>query len=241
MTLFSQIIQYTISGITSGSIYAVIGICWSVVYLITKVLNFTTGEFLMLGGMLTWGFHGAGLGIFPASLLAVAGTVCIAIVMERIAIRSVRYPSEMTYMMLTIAAASVIKGIVLLIWGSETRIIDPFFGTEAIHLFGATLTSQVLCVLALLVIATVGLSLFLNCTLLGKALRASSINLTGASLMGIDISRFKIRSDIRDNLEKIKGFVGQNGIFNYTPDNHNGLGAKMLCAGCSGERQVDTL
>ena len=45
---FSQLIQYTISGITSGSIYAAIGICRSVVYLITKVLNFTTGELLML-------------------------------------------------------------------------------------------------------------------------------------------------------------------------------------------------
>ena len=36
----------------------------------------------------------------------------------------------------------------------------------------------------------------------------------------------EIRAQIRDNLEKIKGFVGQNGIFNYSPDNHNGLGPK---------------
>jgi branched-chain amino acid transport system substrate-binding protein len=36
----------------------------------------------------------------------------------------------------------------------------------------------------------------------------------------------KIRSQLRDNLEQIKGFVGQNGIFNYSPDNHNGLGPK---------------
>jgi len=222
MTLFSQIIQYTISGITSGSIYAVIGICWSVVYLITKVLNFTTGEFLMLGGMLTWGFHGAGLGLFPASLLAVAATICIAAVMERIAIRPVRYPSEMTYMMLTIAAASVIKGIVLLMWGSETRIIDPFFGAEAIHFFGATLTSQVLCVLALLVIATVGLSLFLNRTLFGKALRASSINLTGASLMGIDISRFRLFCfGLAGGLGAITGIV-------ITPITFTGYGVGML-------------
>jgi branched-chain amino acid transport system permease protein len=87
MTLFSQILQYAISGLTGGSIYAVLGICWSVVYLITKVLNFTTGEFVMLGGMLTWGFHGAGLGLLPASLLAVVTTIALALVMERTAIR----------------------------------------------------------------------------------------------------------------------------------------------------------
>ncbi len=52
MTLLSQIIQYAISGITSGSIYAIVGICWSTVFLISGVLNFATGEFVMLGGML---------------------------------------------------------------------------------------------------------------------------------------------------------------------------------------------
>jgi branched-chain amino acid transport system permease protein len=192
MTLFSQIIQYAISGITSGSIYAVIGICWSLVYLITKVLNFTTGEFVMLGGMLTWGFRGAGLGLVPSILFAISCTILVSMILERIAIRPVRFPSEMTYMMITIAAASVIKGVVLLGWGSETRTIPAFFGTEVIHLFGATMTTQTLCVLGLLVLVTLGSSLFLNRTLFGKALRASAVNLTGASLMGIDISRFRL-------------------------------------------------
>jgi branched-chain amino acid transport system permease protein len=192
MTLFSQIVQYAISGITSGSIYAVIGICWSLVYLITKVLNFTTGEFVMLGGMLTWGFRGAGLGLVPSILFAISCTILVSMILERIAIRPVRFPSEMTYMMITIAAASVIKGVVLLGWGSETRTIPAFFGTEVIHLFGATMTTQTLCVLGLLVLVTLGLSLFLNRTLFGKALRASAVNLTGASLMGIDISRFRL-------------------------------------------------
>jgi branched-chain amino acid transport system permease protein len=95
-------------------------------------------------------------------------------------------------MMITIAAASVIKGIILLIWGSETRTIEPFFGNQVIHVFGATLTSQALCVLVLVTIVTVGLSLFLSRTIFGKALRASAINETGARLMGIDISRFRL-------------------------------------------------
>jgi branched-chain amino acid transport system permease protein len=192
MSLFSQIIQYAISGITSGSIYAIIGICWSVVYLITKVLNFATGEFVMLGGMLTWGFHSAGLGLFPAALLAVAATVCIAVFLERAVIRPVRYPSEMTYMMLTIALASIIRGVVLLKWGTDTRKIDAFFGAEALPLFGATITPQILCVLGFLIIVTAGLTWFFNYTLFGKALRSSAINLTGAKLVGINLNRFRL-------------------------------------------------
>ncbi len=192
MSLFAQILQYAISGLTAGSIYAVIGICWSLVYLITKVLNFTTGEFVMLGGMLTWGFYTGGFGLLSAALLAMACTIVAAVLLERFAIRPVRYPSEMTYMMITIAAGAVIKGIVLLFAGSETRTLPAFFGTEVITVLGATLTSQMLCVIGFLVIVTTGLSLFLNNTLFGKALRASAINLRGASLVGIDISRFRL-------------------------------------------------
>lgn len=192
MNFFSVTLQYAISGITDGSIYAIIGICWSVVYLITKVLNFTTGEFVMLGGMLTWGLHSLGLGIFPAGLVAVAITTGIAIVIERATIRPVRYPSEMTYMMITIALASIIKGIILLKWGTDVRKIDPFFGTDVLHIFGAAVTPQILCVLGFLIVVAGGLTWFLNNTLFGKALRASAINLTGAKLVGIDVNKFRL-------------------------------------------------
>jgi branched-chain amino acid transport system permease protein len=192
MDLFSQTVQYTISGVTAGSIYAVIGICWSVVYLITKVLNFTTGEFVMLGGMLTWAFSNWGFGLLPSVFFATACTVAISMLLERLVIRPIRVPTEMTYMMITIASASVLKGLVLLEWGSESRRIDPFFGSEVIHFLGAGVTPQVLCVVALMAIITVGLHLFFNHTLTGTALRASAINLTGARLIGIDVSRFRL-------------------------------------------------
>ncbi len=192
MDLVSESLQYAISGITGGSIYAVIGICWSVVYLITKVLNFATGEFVMLGGMLTWAFHSAGFGLLPSVFFAVACTIAIAMILERVAIRPVRFPTEMTYMMITIASASVIKGLTLLAWGSESRRVKPFFGTEVINILGAGLTPQVICVIVLMTLITVGLQLFLNHTLMGKALRASAINLTGAQLIGVDIGRLRL-------------------------------------------------
>src|SRR5271157_4194009 len=192
MDLLSQTVQYAISGLTGGSIYAVVGICWSVVYLITKVLNFATGEFVMLGGMLTWGFHSGGLGLIPSVFFAVACTIAIAMILERVVIRPVRFPTEMTYMMITIASASVIKGLILLKWGSESRRIEPFFGTEVIHILGAGVTPQVICVIVFMTLITVGLNLFLNHNLMGKALRASAINLTGAQLVGIEVGRFRL-------------------------------------------------
>jgi branched-chain amino acid transport system permease protein len=192
MNIMSQILQYAISGLTAGSIYGIIGICWAVVYLITKVLNFATGEFVMLGGMLTWGLNAAGLGLLPAALLATAGTIVISIVIERIAIRPVRFPSEMTYMMITIAIASVLRGLVLIAWGTETRKIEPFFGSGVIQFWGAAITPQVIGVLGFLVVVTLGLHWFFRDSLIGKALRASAVNQTGARLVGINISTFRL-------------------------------------------------
>jgi len=192
MTLLSQILQYAISGITSGSIYAIVGVCWSTVFVISGVLNFATGEFVMLGGMLTWVFIGAGLGLGSSATLAIACTVIIAILLERLVIRPVRHPTEMTYMLITIASASVIKGVILLTCGSETRAVAPFLKIQPVNIWGAVLIPQAIVVMGVLVIVALGLLLFLNYTLFGKALRASSINQIGASLIGVDVSKFRL-------------------------------------------------
>lgn len=187
MTPFAEIIQYIISGVTSGSIYAMVGVCWSIVFLVTGIMNFTTGEFVMLGGMLTWVFLGAGIGLAPAVILAIAATVAIGIIVERLALRPVRYPSEMTNMVITIAAASIIKGIILITCGSETRVIQALIPVKQISILGAIITTQTILVIGVLVVMAIGLSLFFNRTLFGKALRATAINPKGASLVGIRI------------------------------------------------------
>ena len=187
MTPFAEIIQYIISGVTSGSIYAMVGVCWSIVFLVASILNFSTGEFVMLGGMLTWVFLGAGIGLAPAVILAIAVTVAIGIILERLVIRPVRYPSEMTYMVITIASASIIKGIILITCGSETRVIQALIPVKQISILGAIITTQTILVIGVLAVMAIGLSLFFNRTLFGKALRATAINPKGASLVGIRI------------------------------------------------------
>jgi branched-chain amino acid transport system permease protein len=192
MTLLSQTIQYALSGVTIGSIYAIVGICWSTVFLISGVLNFTTGEFAMLGGMLTWAYANAGISLGLAAGLAIITSILVAALLERLVINPVRYPSETTYMLITIAAASVIKGAILLTYGTDARRIRPFLEIEPLNILGATLVPQVLVVLGVLVAVTLILWFFFNHTLFGKALRASSINQIGASLIGIEISRFRL-------------------------------------------------
>lgn len=192
MNLFSVTLQYAMSGITSGSIYAIVGICWVIVFLATRILNFTTGEFVMLGGMLTWVFVSLELGLATGIILAVVSTIILGIIIERLTIRPVRHPDEITYMVITIASAAVIKGIILITCGFQTRLIKPFIATGPIHFLGASMTPQAALVIGVLVIITIGLSLFFNRTLFGKALRATAINPDAARLVGIRIDRLKV-------------------------------------------------
>ena len=188
MTDFQQIAQYIVSGITSGSIYAMVGVCWSIVFLVTGILNFATGEFVMLGGMVCWLLVEAGLGLVQSAIISIAAVVAVGVVMERLVIRPVRFPSETTFMVITIASASIIKGMVLIICGSETRIIPSLVPEVQLSVFGAIITSQILLVIAVLIVMTICLSVFFNHTLFGKGLRAMAINPSGASLLGIRIN-----------------------------------------------------
>ena len=84
MTILTQITQYAISGTTSGSIYAIVGVCWSIVFLVTGILNFTTGEFLMLGGMFIWFFLELGYGLVSSSVLSIAAVIICGILIQRL-------------------------------------------------------------------------------------------------------------------------------------------------------------
>ena len=192
MTDLSQIVQYIISGITSGSIYAMVGVCWSIVFLVTGILNFATGEFVMLGGMVSWLLVGAGVGLAQSVAISVAVVIAVGALMERLVIRPVRYPSETTFMVITIASASIIKGLILITCGSETRAIPPLVPEAQLPFLGAVITSQILLVITVLIVMTICLSVFFNHTLLGKALRATAINPAGASLLGIRISALSV-------------------------------------------------
>jgi branched-chain amino acid transport system permease protein len=183
-------IQYVISGITSGSVYAIIGISWSIVFLVTGILNFATGQFAMLGGMLTFVFLELGIPLFPSMACAIIGTVVLGMLLERAALRPVRFPSDTAYMVITIAASSIISGMMLLGVDSEKHEIPPIMQLSNINIGGATLEGSRIIAFVTLIVVAIGLSLFFNRTLIGKALRATAVSREGAALVGIRTTVF---------------------------------------------------
>jgi branched-chain amino acid transport system permease protein len=190
-----QILQYTFSGLSTGAIYALIGIGFSIIFNATGIINFAQGEFVMLGGMLTLFFLEAlKLPLWAAIPCAVAASALAGLLFERLAIRPLRQPTPLNLVIITIAGSILIRGLAMLLWGKDTHAIPPFTGDEPISIAGATILPQHIWILAITLLIIAVNKFFFYHTISGKAMRACSYNRRAAGLVGIDVRRMVLFS-----------------------------------------------
>jgi branched-chain amino acid transport system permease protein len=184
---FELLIQYILSGITNGSIYAIVAIGFNIIYNTTGIINFAQGEFVMLGGMTAITL--ASFVPLPiAILLAVAVTSSAGMLIDWIFIRRLKKPSVLNMVIVTIGISIMIREIALHVWDEKVRSLPYFTGSEvtSINIFGAFISPQVLWVLGVSGIVVVFLGVFFKFTLTGRSMRACAANITAARLCGIN-------------------------------------------------------
>jgi branched-chain amino acid transport system permease protein len=195
ITFASQLLQYAVTGITIGSVYAMVAIGFNIIYNVTEIINLAQGEFVMLGGLVMV-FLQVSLGL-PV-IIAFAGTVLIVtlvgLLLDRLAIHPIRQPSVLTLIIATIAASIVIKGTAMLVWGKDPFDLPAFSGRTPILIGGATIQPQYLWVVGFLVVTVIGLTLFFNKSIVGKAMSACSENADAARLVGINVQHMVLLS-----------------------------------------------
>ena len=195
MSLFSQIIQFLLTGITIGTIYGMVGLGFNIIYNATGIINFAQGEFVMLGGMfMIWFTMMLKIPMIAGFFLSVVAVTIIGGIFERLAIYPLKKPSVLILIMITLAGSIILKGSAMLFWGKETFTLPHFSGEEPFYLFGATILPQTLWVLAIMGVVVIILAIFFNFTMLGKAMRACAVNPTAASLVGISVKKMVLLS-----------------------------------------------
>jgi branched-chain amino acid transport system permease protein len=180
------------NGIVFGAIYGINAVGFSILYNSTNIINFTQGEFVMLGGMLTYAlYEEAHLPLWLAALGAIAATTAIGLLVERLAIRPLRRrgAKDWTYVFMLFAVATVVPNLVMLLISRDAHTLPAFGGAPALKLGSVTFTSQAVWVLALTLVIAVALHGFYNHTLLGKAMKATAVNARAAAWMGIPVER----------------------------------------------------
>ena len=195
ITIAGQLFQYLITGITVGSVYAMVAVGFNIIYNVTEIINFAQGEFVMLGGLIMVFFNVVmGLPIimaFPATVILVT---LVGMLLDRLAIRPIRQPSVLTLIIATIAASILIKGAAMFIWGKDPYDLPAFSGRDPITLFGAVIQPQYLWVIGFLVVIVIVLSIFFDRTIVGKAMSACADNPNAASLVGINVKQMILLS-----------------------------------------------
>lgn len=185
--MWEQFVQYIFSGVTMGSIYAIVAIGFNIIYNATGIINFSQGEFVMLGGMIAFSFCKI-MPIFPAVLLAVAITAAIGAAIEMTFIRWLRSPSVLRMIVITIGLSIIIREIALHVWDEQIRALPFFTGSEvsSVEILGAHVSPQVFWVLGIAAFIVVALFIFFKFTLTGQSMRACADNRNAASLCGVN-------------------------------------------------------
>jgi branched-chain amino acid transport system permease protein len=189
MLMFSYLLA---TGITMGAFYALVALGIVIVYKSTEVVNLAHGELFMVGGMLAYTFHVmSGFPYMPSLLLAVAGSLIVGILTERIAYRSVLKHGLASVLVATIGVSFILKGIGRYIWGGKGDYLSfpPIVSPEPIQLGNIMIMSQQLVVLLAAAAVMVGLALFFKRTRVGKWMQATASNPKAAMLCGLRIDR----------------------------------------------------
>lgn len=187
--MFDQLFQFFISGITVGSVYALVGLGFTIIYNASDVVNFAQGEFVMIGSMSAIFLYGAGVPYLPALAGAVAVTVAVGMLLEKCAIEPAKNASVVTTIIITIGASIFFRGAALLVWGKDIYGLPPFTKDVPIAIGNATLLPQNLYVMGGTALAVLLVRFFFDRTMTGKAILACSCNRKAASLVGINVNR----------------------------------------------------
>lgn len=182
----SELLQFLLSGVTVGAVYALVALGFTIIYNASDVVNFAQGEFVMLGGMITVMAYTAGAPLPLAALVAVVATAALGVAMNKLAIEPARGAPVVSLVIITIGVSIFIRGVGQLVFGKQIHTFPAFSGDDPIRLLGATILPQSLWVIAGSIAVFVGLWLFFTRTLLGRAVLATSNNRLAAQLVGIN-------------------------------------------------------
>lgn len=185
-----EFMAYLISGISLGSVYAIIALGYTMVYGIAKMLNFAHGDVIMVGGYISFcAMQTLGLPTLVAVLMSMAVCTVLGIVIEALAYKPLRSAAPLAVLITAIGVSNLLQNAALLIWKAAPRVYTPVV-SGSLHLFDGKLKVSYISLLTIgsCVVIMLALKAFTGRTRMGKAMRACSEDRGAAELMGINVN-----------------------------------------------------
>jgi branched-chain amino acid transport system permease protein len=188
------VLQQLINGLSLGAIYALIALGYTMVYGVLRLINFAHGDVYMLGAFA--GYYLANaldldaspsiLGAIVVTLGAMAICAVIGVLIERFAYRPVRHHPRLASLITAIGVSLLLEYGGQVVFGANPRFFPQMIRAEVYSVGGVQITNQNLLIIVVAVIVMFGLEFIVHRTRIGKAMRATSFNLSVAKLMGIN-------------------------------------------------------
>ena len=179
-----------ISGLSLGSIYALIALGYTMVYGIAKMLNFAHGDVIMVGAFaVITSVSMLGLSPVLSILISIVCCVVLGVSIERIAYKPLRKSPPLAVLITAIGVSYFLQSLALLIFGSTQHSFPKIINMPAIELGELTIRGNMLITLVITTVIMAGMSIFINKSKTGKAMRAVSEDRDAAELMGISVNR----------------------------------------------------
>lgn len=186
-----EFLSYLISGISLGSIYALIALGYTMVYGIAKMLNFAHGDVIMVGGYAIYTISTT-LGLPP--FVGIIGSIIICtllgITIEKVAYKPLRKASSLAVLITAIGVSYLLQNSAQLIFGTGTKNFTSVVNIKPIVLFdgGLVISGESVITILISVVIMIALTLFINKTKPGRAMLAVSEDRGAAQLMGINVN-----------------------------------------------------
>jgi len=189
----SMFIQSLINGLNQGAIYALIALGYTMVYGIIRMINFAHGDFIMVGAytllytipLMT----SAGMPAWLAVIAAIIVCVLVGVTVEKVAYRPVRSQGSMTALITALAMSVFLENLAMVVFGSNPQTVPKVFDLPKVKVFGANLQVKTLLCIGIGFVIMVALSVFVQKTRMGKAMRAVPQDKLAASIVGININK----------------------------------------------------
>ncbi len=185
-----EFLSYLVSGISLGSVYAIIALGYTMVYGIAKMLNFAHGDIIMVGGYISlMAISSLGLPSWLAVILAIVVCTALGILIEGLAYKPLRSAPSLAVLITAIGVSYFLQNAALLIWGASPKAYTPVIA-GAVKLFDGQLTVSYVSLLtvAVCLVIMAALTVFTSKSKMGKAMRAVSEDKAAAQLMGINVN-----------------------------------------------------
>ena len=183
-------IEQVINGLRTGSVYALIALGYTMVYGIAKMINFAHGDIIMVGAYLIYVCISAlVLPTACAVILTIVGCALLGMIIEKVAYKPLRKAPSLAVLITAIGVSYLLESLALLIFGATPIPFPAVIPNITLTLGELTISSVTIITLIVTAAAMIILTLFINKTKSGSAMRAVSEDKDAAELMGIDVNK----------------------------------------------------